>query len=45
MSDVSDHTHDAEQVLAAFEQREGMRSPAAYEQPDNTNTAMELESS
>ena len=45
MSDVSDHAHDAEQVLAAFEQREGMRSPAAYEQPDNTNTAMELESS
>ena len=44
MSDVSDHTRDAEQVLAAFEQREGMRSPAAYGQPDNANTVMELKS-
>ena len=45
MPNVSDHTRDTEQVLAAFEQCEGMRSPAAYRQPDNTNMVMELESS
>ena len=45
MSEVSKHSRDAEQALAAFEQREGMRSPAAYGQPDAANTAMDLESS
>ena len=41
---LSPSTCDAEQVLAAFKQREGMGSPAAYRQPDNANTVMELES-